>query len=132
MSVNRVRGSPDPKFSHIFLPTVVSFRKVTFAFDEGRGTQTVGRHPPPPGGRCFPFAGATSLYQGCIYFEQNVDAREPIYFGRHFAGLKYLLYLLLLVPVLAPNDKQQVLSPVKVGKVCYSLAEIYVYLNSFG
>jgi hypothetical protein len=37
-----------------------------------------------------------------------------------------------LVPVLTPNYKQHILSPAKVRKVFYSLAEIYVkaiYLN---
>jgi hypothetical protein len=39
-----------------------------------------------------------------------------------------------LVLVLAPNCKQHILSPVKVRKLCYSLAELYVkfvYLNLF-
>jgi len=47
--------------------------------------------------------------------------------------LKYFTYH--LVPVLAPNYKQHILSPAKVRKVCYSLAELYVksvYLNLFG
>jgi hypothetical protein len=38
-------------------------------------------------------------------------------------------------PVLAPNYKQHNLSPAKVRKIYYSLAEIYVkslYLNLFG
>jgi hypothetical protein len=41
----------------------------------------------------------------------------------------------LLVPVLAPNYKQHILSPAEVRKVCYSLAERYVrsvYVNIFG
>jgi hypothetical protein len=48
--------------------------------------------------------------------------------------MKYFSYNFLL-PVLAPNCKQQILSPAKVRKVCYSLAELYVksvYLNLFG
>jgi hypothetical protein len=55
------------------------------------------------------------------------------YFDRHFAWLKYFSYH--LVPVLAPNYKQHILSPAKVRKVCYSLTELYVksvYLNLFG
>jgi hypothetical protein len=39
------------------------------------------------------------------------------------------------VPVLAPNCKQHILSPAKVRKVCYSLAELYVtsvYFNLIG
>jgi GH25 family lysozyme M1 (1,4-beta-N-acetylmuramidase) len=53
-------------------------------------------------------------------------------FDRHFAWLKYFAYH--LVPVLASNYKQNVLSQAKVRKVCYSLAEHYVksvYLNVF-
>jgi hypothetical protein len=41
----------------------------------------------------------------------------------------------LLVPKLAPNYKLHILSPAKVRKVRYSLAELYVryvYLNLFG
>jgi hypothetical protein len=47
-------------------------------------------------------------------------------FDRHFAWLKYFTYHLLLVPVLAPNYKQHILSPDKVRKICYSLAELYI------
>jgi hypothetical protein len=46
-----------------------------------------------------------------------------------------LLIAYHLVPVLAPNYKQHILSPAKVWKVCYSLAELYVrsvYFNLFG
>jgi hypothetical protein len=49
--------------------------------------------------------------------------------------LKYFTYHLLLVPVLAPNYKQHILSPAKVIKMHYSLAELYVnsvYLILFG
>jgi hypothetical protein len=41
---------------------------------------------------------------------------------------------LLLVPVLAPNYKQHILSTAKVRKSCYSLAELHVksvYFNLF-
>jgi hypothetical protein len=56
-----------------------------------------------------------------------------MYFGRHFALLKYFTHH--LVPVLSSTYKQHVLSPAKVIKLCYSLAELYigsVYLNLFG
>jgi hypothetical protein len=43
---------------------------------------------------------------------------------RHFALLKYFTYH--LVPVLAPNYKQHILSSAEVRKVCCSLAELYV------
>jgi hypothetical protein len=61
-----------------------------------------------------------------------VAARQNVCFGTHFAWLKYFTYH--LVPVLAPNYKQHILSPDEAGKVCYSLAELYVgsiYLNLF-
>jgi hypothetical protein len=74
-----------------------------------------------------------------IYFERNMGARQNIYFGRHFAWLKYFTYHLVLV--LATNYKQHTLSLAEVRKVCYSLAKLYeclmsyvisVYLNLFG
>jgi hypothetical protein len=51
----------------------------------------------------------------------------------HFAWLKYFTHP--LVPVLAPNYKQHILSPAEVRKVCCSFVELYVksvYLISFG
>jgi hypothetical protein len=51
----------------------------------------------------------------------------------HFAWLIYFTYQ--LVPVLARNYKQHILSLAKLKTVCYSLAELYVksvYLNLFG
>jgi hypothetical protein len=39
---------------------------------------------------------------------------ENIYFGRHFAWFKYFTYH--LVPLLAPNYKQNILSLAKVRK----------------
>jgi hypothetical protein len=56
-----------------------------------------------------------------------------MYFDRHFSCLKYFTYS--LVQVLPQNYKPHILSPAKVIKVYYSLAEIYVkcvYLNLFG
>jgi hypothetical protein len=38
-----------------------------------------------------------------IYFELNMGARKNIYFGKHFACLKYFTYR--SVPVLAPQYK---------------------------
>jgi hypothetical protein len=56
--------------------------------------------------------------------------------GRHLAWLKYLYFTYhLVVPILAPNYKQHILSPAKFRKLCYSLAKLYVisvYLNLFG
>jgi hypothetical protein len=62
-----------------------------------------------------------------IYFERNIGARQNIYFGRHFAWLKY--FTNRLVPVLAPNYKQYILQPAKVKK--YELFVISIYLNVF-
>jgi hypothetical protein len=79
----------------------------------------VGR---PTGGAVAHLGGGASLYEGHIYFQRNMDVRNNIYSGRHFAWLKYFTYR--LVPVLAPNYKQHILSPAKVRKVFYSLAEL--------
>jgi hypothetical protein len=54
-----------------------------------------------------PWRGAVCM-KG-IYFERNVDARQNIYLGRHFVWLNYFTYH--LVPVLALNYKQHILSP---------------------
>jgi hypothetical protein len=58
--------------------------------------------------------------------KEILTQEKIICFGGHFACH--------LVPVLAPNYKQHILSPAKVGKVCSSSAELYiksVYLNLF-
>jgi hypothetical protein len=49
-----------------------------------------------------------------IYFERNMGARQNIHFGKHFAWLKYFTYHLPLMPVLAANYKQHILSVAKV------------------
>jgi hypothetical protein len=67
-----------------------------------------------------------------IFILNKIWAQDKIYFGRHFAWLKYFTYHLQLV--LAAKYKQHILSPAKVRKICYSLAELYVryvYLNLF-
>jgi hypothetical protein len=51
-----------------------------------------------------------------------------------YAGHIYLIFIYHLVPVLAANYKQHILSPAKLRNVCYSLADLYVksvYLNFF-
>jgi hypothetical protein len=58
---------------------------------------------------------------------------KNIYFDSHFAWLKYFTYH--LVSVLDPNYKQYILSPARVRKICYLLAELCVRsvcLNLFG
>jgi hypothetical protein len=52
-----------------------------------------------------------------------------IYIGRQFAWLKHFTYH--LVPVLALNCKQHILSSAKVRKVCYSLAELLCQICLF-
>jgi len=47
-----------------------------------------------------------------VFILKETEEQGKIYFGRHFALLKYLTYH--LVPVLAPNYKQHILSLVKV------------------
>jgi hypothetical protein len=59
-----------------------------------------------------------------ILYEMWVQDKVIIYFGNRFAWLKY--FTCRLVPVLAPNYKQDILSLAEVRKVCYSLAELYV------
>jgi hypothetical protein len=56
-----------------------------------------------------------------IDFERNMGARQNIHFGKHFAWLKYFTYH--LVPVLAANYKQHILSVAKVRK------DVIQYLN---
>jgi hypothetical protein len=59
-----------------------------------------------------------------IFILNEIGAQHKTYIFRHFTLLKYFTYH--LVPVLAPNYKQHILSSAKVRKVCYSLAELYV------
>jgi hypothetical protein len=40
-------------------------------------------------------SGGTNMYEGYIYFELNMSARQDTYFDRHFAWLKYKYYLSL-------------------------------------
>jgi hypothetical protein len=70
--------------------------------------------------------GPQFYYTTGIFILNEIWHKINIYFGEHFACLKYFTYHLLLVPVLAPNYKQHILSPATVRKVCYSLAERYV------
>jgi hypothetical protein len=58
-----------------------------------------------------------------IFISNQIWAQDKIY-----------IFTCHLVPVLAPNYKQHILSAAKVRKVCYSSAELYVksvYLNLF-
>jgi hypothetical protein len=77
--------------------------------------------------------GEVDCVRGIFILNEIWAQGKNIYFDRHFAWLKYFSYR--LVPVLAPNFKQHILSLAEVIKVCYSLAELYVkcvYLNLFG
>jgi hypothetical protein len=67
------------------------------------------------------------------YIPEDSGLHIYIYIFRHFAWMAYFTYH--LVPVLAPNCKQHILSSAKLRKVCYSLAELYVtyvYVNLLG
>jgi hypothetical protein len=65
------------------------------------------------GGAVGPLGGASCLYEGHICFERNMETRQNMYFGRHFAWLKYFIYQ--LVPEMAPNYKQHILLLAKVS-----------------
>jgi hypothetical protein len=61
------------------------------------------------------------------------DKNVGLYLSRHLVWLKRFTHH--LVPVLAPNYVQHILSPAEVRRECYSSAELYVrfvYLNLFG
>jgi hypothetical protein len=49
--------------------------------------------------------------------------RQNIYFGRHFAWLRYFTYH--LVTVLVPNYKQHILSPTKVRSMLFINSTLY-------
>jgi hypothetical protein len=101
------------KFRNVYIKVRVCLLIACFK-SQTRGSQTVGRAP-RGGGSC-PSGGPVVSVRD-IYFEQNMGSRQNIYFGRHFAWLKYFTYR--LVPVLAPNYKQHILSPTEVRIVCY-------------
>jgi hypothetical protein len=69
-----------------------------------------------------------------ILIFNEIRVQGKIYFGRHFAWLKYFTYH--LVPVLAPNYKQNILSLDKIRKLCYSLAnfmsDVFIWIYSGG
>jgi hypothetical protein len=74
----------------------------------------VGR---PPRGRSWSLVkGREFFYERRIYYETNMGARQNIYFGRHFACLKYFTYR--LVPDWLLTISSTFLSPAKVRKVC--------------
>jgi hypothetical protein len=53
-----------------------------------RGSQTEGHAP--GGGTVGPVGGGTScLYDGHIYFEQNMDEIQNVHFSTHFPWFKY-------------------------------------------
>jgi hypothetical protein len=75
--------------------------------------------------------GGELIVRGTFILNE-IRVQGKIHFDWHFTWLKYFTYR--LVAVLAPNYKPHILSPAKVRKVYYSLAEIYVkcvYLNLF-
>jgi D-alanyl-lipoteichoic acid acyltransferase DltB (MBOAT superfamily) len=77
--------------------------------------------------------GGGSYMRDVLILNEIWAQHKKTYLGRHFAWLKYFTYH--LVPVLAPNYKQHILSSAKHIKLCYSLPEVYVksvYLNLFG
>jgi hypothetical protein len=75
--------------------------------------QTCGA-PPPPEGDADPLGGTFFIWRTYLFWTKY-GRRINIYFGKHFAWLKYFTYH--LVPVLTPNYKQHILSPAKVRKV---------------
>jgi hypothetical protein len=90
----------------------------------GRGFQTVGR-PPPPKALLVLWWGGVVCMRNILILNEMWKPRWNIFFGRHFAWLKYLTYH-SVVPVLAANCTQHILSPAEVRKVCCSLFELYV------
>jgi hypothetical protein len=74
----------------------------------------------PPGGADGPHVGRELIVWGIYMFSMKYECKVKYTFWQTFAWLKYFTYQ--LVPVLAPNYKQHILSPAEVIKVCYSLA----------
>jgi hypothetical protein len=59
-----------------------------------------------------------------IFILDDIWVQNKYILCSNLAFLKYFTYH--LVPALAPNYKQHILSPAEVRKVCYSLAELVV------
>jgi hypothetical protein len=76
---------------------------------EIRGSQTVGRAPPR--GALLVLWGSFCMRDIIILNEIWAQDKTYIFFDRHIAWLKY--FTRHLVPVLAPNCKQHILSPSK-------------------
>jgi hypothetical protein len=70
-----------------------------------------------------------------IFLLNEIWAQDKIYiFVENLPGSNILFNTYQLVPALAPNSKQHILSPVKVRKECHYSAELHVksvYLNLF-
>jgi hypothetical protein len=78
-----------------------------------------------PWGRCWSSGvGGGVVCVRNIFILNDIWAQDKIYIlVGTLLGWNIFLHL---VPVLAPNYKQQILSQAKVRRVCYSLAELYV------
>jgi hypothetical protein len=83
-----------------------------------RSSETVGLAP-PMGGLLVPWGGGLRelFVWGTYLFYTKYGCKVNIYFGRKFVCLKY--FTCQLVPVLAPNYKQHILSLAKLRKECY-------------
>jgi hypothetical protein len=72
------------------------------------------------------------VYMRGIFTLNKIRTQDKIYV---FIGTWLTYFTYHLVPVLAPNYRQHILSLSEVTKICSSLAELYVrcvYLNLFG
>jgi hypothetical protein len=58
-------------------------------------------------------SGSRVVSMSSMFILNEIGAQGKTYFGSHFAWLKYFTYH--LVPVLAPNYKQHILSPTEVS-----------------
>jgi hypothetical protein len=85
--------------------------------------------PAPRGRCCWSFRGGAQVCTRDVFIFNEVGAEHKTYIVRHFAWMTYFAYR--LVPVLAPNHKQHILSSAKLRKVCLNFVRS-IYLNLFG
>jgi hypothetical protein len=106
------------------------FLRRSFEYCYARDSQTVECSPPPGGGCCWSRGGGDGLFLWGTYLFWTKYGCKII-----FLVVICLVEIFYLSPVLARSYKKHILSPAKVEKLCYSLAELYVesvYFNLFG
>jgi hypothetical protein len=81
----------------------------------------------PPGDAVSSLGEGRLVYMGVIFILNGMWAQDKIYFGWHFAWVKYFTYHLHSSTSTGSElHKKHVFSSSQVRKICYSLDKVYV------